>query len=317
MGKLVSIVETARRFGVTEQTVRNWITGGYIKVKKIGNARYIDEDTVNALQDTAKDIMRQKDKLEKLRSEIQHEREMLHYDYSEEATRRRYMNVMIGAALKSQFFGTVLHILQAHCHCMNEREASILRKYLDGNTLEEISYTFGLSRERIRQIVERTIRKSGDIELIDKALSETEKVKAENIELRGLVENLKEQLMKYEQKEKPSEEAVIINDKMCELFSMRLVDCNLSVRALNCLKSGRYEYRYVPQSSKRVQKEIVPSCETVGDLCKLTKTQFLMLRNAGKKTLVELDDFLTSLGLQWGMDVDRYYQEQIDNKIFT
>ena len=63
------------------------------------------------------------------------------------------------------------------------------------------------------------------------------------------------------------------------ILSKRLVDCELSVRTLNiCHANG---------------------IETLGDLCKLHKTDWLKFRNSGRKSLAELDDLLHDNGLDW------------------
>lgn len=63
------------------------------------------------------------------------------------------------------------------------------------------------------------------------------------------------------------------------ILSKRLVDCELSVRTLNiCHANG---------------------IETLGDLTKLHKTDWLKYRNGGKKSLIELDDLLSANGLEW------------------
>ena len=64
---------------------------------------------------------------------------------------------------------------------------------------------------------------------------------------------------------------------MRQLLKTRLVDMNLSVRALNCLKAA--------------------DVETLGDLVQYNKTDLLKFRNFGKKSLTELDDLLESLNL--------------------
>ena len=61
---------------------------------------------------------------------------------------------------------------------------------------------------------------------------------------------------------------------MRQLLKTRLVDMNLSVRALNCLKAA--------------------DVETLGDLVQYNKTDLLKFRNFGKKSLSELDDLLES-----------------------
>ena len=73
---------------------------------------------------------------------------------------------------------------------------------------------------------------------------------------------------------------------MRQLLKTRLTDMNLSVRALNCLKSA--------------------NVETLGDLVQFNKTDLLKFRNFGKKSLTELDGLLESLNLSFGTDISKY-----------
>ena len=73
---------------------------------------------------------------------------------------------------------------------------------------------------------------------------------------------------------------------MRQLLKTKLVDMNLSVRALNCLKAA--------------------DVETLGDLVQYNKTDLLKFRNFGKKSLSELDDLLESLNLSFGTDTSKY-----------
>ena len=73
---------------------------------------------------------------------------------------------------------------------------------------------------------------------------------------------------------------------MRQLLKTKLVDMDLSVRALNCLKSA--------------------DVETLGDLVVFNKTDLLKFRNFGKKSLTELDELLANLNLSFGMDISKY-----------
>ena len=73
---------------------------------------------------------------------------------------------------------------------------------------------------------------------------------------------------------------------MRQLLKTKLVDMNLSVRALNCLKAA--------------------DVATLGDLVQYNKTDLLKFRNFGKKSLSELDDLLESLNLSFGTDISQY-----------
>lgn len=73
---------------------------------------------------------------------------------------------------------------------------------------------------------------------------------------------------------------------MRQLLKSKLVDMDLSVRALNCLKSAEVE--------------------TLGELVVYNKTDLLKFRNFGKKSLTELDELLANLNLSFGMDISKY-----------
>lgn len=73
---------------------------------------------------------------------------------------------------------------------------------------------------------------------------------------------------------------------MRQLLKTKLVDMDLSVRALNCLKAAEVE--------------------TLGDLVTYTKSDLMKFRNFGKKSLTELDELVESKGLTFGMDISKY-----------
>jgi len=73
---------------------------------------------------------------------------------------------------------------------------------------------------------------------------------------------------------------------MRQLLKNKLVDMELSVRALNCLKSA--------------------DVETLGELVSYHKSDLLKFRNFGKKSLSELDELVANKGLSFGMDVSKY-----------
>jgi len=73
---------------------------------------------------------------------------------------------------------------------------------------------------------------------------------------------------------------------MRQLLKTKLVDMDLSVRALNCLKAA--------------------DVETLGDLVSYTKADLLKFRNFGKKSLTELEELVRSKSLNFGMNVAKY-----------
>jgi len=77
---------------------------------------------------------------------------------------------------------------------------------------------------------------------------------------------------------------------MRQLLKTKLVDMDLSVRALNCLKAA--------------------DVETLGDLVSFNKNDLLKFRNFGKKSLVELEDLVRAKGLHFGMNLAKYKLEK-------
>ncbi|MBT3382195.1 MAG: DNA-directed RNA polymerase subunit alpha [Prolixibacteraceae bacterium] len=73
---------------------------------------------------------------------------------------------------------------------------------------------------------------------------------------------------------------------MRQLLKTKLVDMDLSVRALNCLKAA--------------------DVDTLGDLVTYNRNDLLKFRNFGKKSLTELDDLLDNMGLNFGMDITKF-----------
>ncbi|MFA5574523.1 MAG: DNA-directed RNA polymerase subunit alpha [Brumimicrobium sp.] len=73
---------------------------------------------------------------------------------------------------------------------------------------------------------------------------------------------------------------------MRQLLKSKLIDLDLSVRALNCLKAA--------------------DVDTLGDLVSYNKNDLLKFRNFGKKSLAELEDLVESKGLSFGMNTEKY-----------
>tara|TARA_S200000501_G_scaffold154042_1_gene145204 strand:- start:1745 stop:2737 length:993 start_codon:yes stop_codon:yes gene_type:complete len=73
---------------------------------------------------------------------------------------------------------------------------------------------------------------------------------------------------------------------MRQLLKTKLVDMDLSVRALNCLKAAEVD--------------------TLGDLVSYNKNDLMKFRNFGKKSLTELEELVILKGLSFGMDLAKY-----------
>ena len=73
---------------------------------------------------------------------------------------------------------------------------------------------------------------------------------------------------------------------MRQLLKTKLIDMDLSVRALNCLKAAE--------------------ADTLGDLVSFNKNDLMKFRSFGKKSLTELEELVSIKGLSFGMDLSKY-----------
>lgn len=75
-----------------------------------------------------------------------------------------------------------------------------------------------------------------------------------------------------------------------ELLAQPVDELDLSVRSHNCLKAA--------------------NIKTIGDLVRREEDEMLKFRNFGRKSLQELVEVLDERGLEFGMDVEEYVEEQ-------
>lgn len=93
-----------------------------------------------------------------------------------------------------------------------------------------------------------------------------------------------------EEEEEEDEETLRIR----QLLNTRVDELELSVRSSNCLRAA--------------------NIQTLADLVHKTESEMLKYRNFGRKSLTELNAILDELGLSFGMDVDKYFENQKEKK---
>jgi DNA-directed RNA polymerase subunit alpha len=95
-----------------------------------------------------------------------------------------------------------------------------------------------------------------------------------------------DQEMEVVEEEKVDEEVVRVSN----LLKMRVDELELSVRSSNCLHAA--------------------NIVTLEDLVRKTEQEMLKYRNFGRKSLNELNQILSELGLSFGMDVEKYREPE-------
>jgi len=121
----------------------------------------------------------------------------------------------------------------------------------------------------------------------DDAVTQSAKLLKEHLQL--FVNLDLEQDSKSEDNEKDAE-----RERVKKLLTTSVDDIELSVRSHNCLKAA--------------------NIRTVADLVSKDEAEMLKFRNFGRKSLSELMEYVETLGLEFGMDVDKYLKEDTENK---
>lgn len=83
-------------------------------------------------------------------------------------------------------------------------------------------------------------------------------------------------------------------ERLRKILTTHVDDLELSVRSHNCLKAA--------------------NIKTLGDLVRKDESEMLKFRNFGRKSLAELLEIVEHYNLKFGMDVDRYTKDKVDNK---
>ena len=288
--KLIHITEAADRIGVSRQTLKNWCDNGTIPSHKMGKTEgssrslWVDGDTIDALADTMKDVERAKAILEK-EAERFESQEDLFYEMSDNIRHDVFLIGKVGSAVRRKEFYLSIPKMLASIGTINDREADIMCQYIDGKDALQIGLDYGLTRTRVLQIFLKGCKKAAELKDIKSQLDELKRLRVEVAELKTVIKNLSKD---------DNNNLGQIDDSFRNKIHRRLVECGLSTRTLGCLVgAGIY---------------------TVADLCKYNKLDLLHIRNFGKKSLAELDDFLEGMGLYFGMDVDEIIVKNILNE---
>ena len=158
---------------------------------------------------------------------------------------------------------------------ITDREEKIIRLYyIDGKTFEEIGREFGITRERIRQIQEKAIKKlklfkkyfyDGKWCLMEELAKEEHQKYLETQKSYWKYESAKQYILQYE------------SGVFLPIREQKIENLDLSMRSYNCLK--------------RI------GIRTIGDLLNFTYNDLIKIRNLGRKSMKEILDKIHDLGL--------------------
>lgn len=284
--------EAADILGVSPQSISNYAAKGLLHEVRRGPSRLFSRKEVDALNSVQEfhDIVSMQESVDAMHEEMSKMHAQLSERYGE--LKEEFQRVITDGHTNNWFRyrQIIMKILGMACDAtLTERDREVLFDALEFYNLSDIAQRYGLSRERVRQIIERSIRRIvrfGDIATgrYNSALETIETLNKQILELNATIWALQ-----HPQLGKPATEVVNELEKFRSTspYNIPITQFGVSIRALNCCKAA--------------------DIYTVGDLVAHTRLQMMKIRNFGRKSFNELDLMLEKLGLEWGMWTDPDY----------
>ncbi len=288
MAKLLSRNEAAQALGVTRQTISNWLEKGLLIGFPVGQFMYVDVSPLEKMKPNLQQLSVIQSDIQILTQQNKEDLESLQAIHQDLSNSLRFIKTLRGQSLSLDLITTVLYLNK---DCLDQRTFDILTSLIDGEQFEDISKRFGISIERVCQIAHKGCRKLRHTESLLNRLNKHEELENSFVALHALYQQQLKRIVELEQglEEKNRKNEMLAAGltpeevRLCELLSTKICDCKLSVRTLNCLKFA--------------------NIETLGDLVQLERKDLFRFRNLGKRSIAEIEDYLTCYGLSFKMNV--------------
>lgn len=271
--KYISRNEAAEMLGVHPQTISNYAQEGLIFVRKTRDGK--GHPTIRVAVEDVEKIAEQMEDLVGIETRIARYRERLKRE--EDQLDRKEME------LKEQIddiSNDYKHLQQVTVESM----IALFWKYIpdvgsadDMAVLKEVMrYGVRVASYHLRMTTRDVVRCCNAVRDEIRMQPDIQKYRDRNHQLE--VEN--KSLRKWmEEHQMEAKEAIEQDKGRTALLETKLIDLDISVRTLNCMKMAEIE--------------------TLGDLVSFNKADLLKFRNFGKKTLTELENLLAGHGLEF------------------
>lgn len=278
--------QVAEILGVCDQTVSNYCKEGLLgSWRGKGNVLYVNSNDVEKYREQLRIIAADERLIAIKRKKLEEEISMID---QEDMRLRKVITVRHADDYNKDLSSLVKNLYKSGIVYMSGREKDVLCAFIDGENTREMSERYNLSVQRIYQILNKALGRFGEVNDIRESW-------ASYCELENKMEDLRKENEMLKEKLSP-EDFYEMSDYMKTLLSTRLVDLDLSVRALNVMKSFRVE------NGRGARCQI----ETLGELitCPGGKLAILRQQNCGKKTFDELVGLVESLNLMFKLSTE-------------
>lgn len=287
MTKIISLAEAARILGTTRQNIRNWAATGLIKCQRTSRTIVVDADTIEAFAASFQDVAAQEARLKEYQTQLNKKEFMLRKQY---VALRKDLNFAPGFTLFFRDIIETVSYVMSTSDKHSSREADIFNSVIHGVTFERLAVEYSISRERVRQILAITIRKFLLIKHYPVLVEDSKRTAERLAELTKAYTLVMEENRKLREQVVPSSVPQDIDDStkqtMRKLLMTNIEDTTLPTRAKSTLRWGEIH--------------------TLADLVRWKEEDLIKLRQLGRKTMCQIQDFLSDLGLEFDMDIMPY-----------
>ena len=278
---LVPIMKAAEEFGVNRQTISNWHDEGILQGSVIKGNRFVTRESIERLKDVYPESAADAGRIEAYRAEILALEEELKKKRKALRTERiyrnyapRYMHNFVGNAveLMKKVDGKEFHDIldEKFINCW-------LFGYDINETCEEQGvsyYTYIKSARKYARAMQKMVEYT---ELVERNRCLEEELK----ETRAKLQHLQTDMDEYRERFKNVDEEQSLKEQY-PILNLPLTELDFTVRTLNVLRMHDFE--------------------TLGQVIRYDKFQLLKMRHFGKKSLIEIENFLERYGLELGTD---------------
>lgn len=283
--KFISATQAAKIAGVTTMTIRNLCKSKVITFKKKRKLFYpLEEDILKYAEDIY-EIFEAANDIEEVKTDILKEKEVLKQE-KERVSKYLEATCMRPSRIRTVYKVSSELVSKLSDEFFSTKELKVVEYLLRGcnNSISDFN---NVSHQRVGQIFNNFLDKLSSYNDYQSKVNERVKNMEEIIseqnftitKLKNIIDELESKIPNTDFK---------YNDDLYVLLNKRMVDFDISIRALNCLKAAEID--------------------TLGELVRHKRSDLLKYRNFGKKSLTELDELLERHGLAFGMELIEYHR---------
>lgn len=275
-GKLITRKEAADYLGVCPETIVNMIKRGILHTPKTGDrAWYLYREEIERIGTVnASHIENKINEVRTLQEELNNEERRLIEELK--IYRAELVTIEEYKKIANTYISNIEYFWEKVIPDCNKRNIKILHSFINGKSRIELSEKYGIKSERIRQIIEKELRRIRyrleyyfDLEY---------QIKNNETIISNLQTEIKDLIRIIENNKVQKKEKEIELQRLKLLDNPKLSEMDFSNRAKNVFYTLKIE--------------------TLKELLSFRKEDLLSFRNMGKKTLYEIESILKARGLE-------------------